>query len=148
MLDVNVLVSAHHRESPEHVAFRKWLQGLIAAGETFGVPEIVLSGFVRVVTLPRPWQRPSTTVEALNFCELLMSLPQCLVLQPSGRHWNLFGQLCRRINAKANLVSDAYLAVFALEQDAEWVTGDVDFAKFPGLRWRRLPQDQVVTNPR
>jgi hypothetical protein len=33
------------------------------------------------------------------------------------------------------LVTDAYLAVLAIEHGCELITTDSDFARFPGLRW-------------
>ena len=41
-----------------------------------------------------------------------------------------------RLGAKGNLVADAYLAALAIESGCEWITGDRDFSRFPGLRWR------------
>jgi predicted nucleic acid-binding protein len=40
------------------------------------------------------------------------------------------------VEAKGNLVPDAYLAALAIESGCEWVTTDRDFARFSGLRWR------------
>ena len=39
--------------------------------------------------------------------------------------------------AKGNLVADAYLAAVAIESGCELVSLDRDFARFPGLKWRR-----------
>jgi toxin-antitoxin system PIN domain toxin len=148
ILDINVLVYAAHRESPDHDHFKAWVEQLLASDRVFGVPEVVLCNVIRVLTLPRPWKRRMSTAEALAFCDALRSSPRCLVLQPSERHWALFEDLCLHGGVQANLVNDAYLAAFALDRDAEWVTADGDFGKFPGLKWRRLPADQVRTNPR
>jgi hypothetical protein len=40
------------------------------------------------------------------------------------------------VEAKGNLVPDAYLAALAIEHGCEWISADRDFARFPGLRWR------------
>lgn len=53
LLDVNILVYAHREDAPGHEAFRRWLEETIAADAAFAVPELVLSGFLRVVTHPR-----------------------------------------------------------------------------------------------
>jgi predicted nucleic acid-binding protein len=50
LLDVNVLVYAHREEIPRHTEYRSWLEELIASGEEFGVADLVLSGFLRIVT--------------------------------------------------------------------------------------------------
>ena len=52
-MDVNVLVYAAREAAPEHVAYREWLTSTIAKDEPFGLSELVLSGFLRVVTHPR-----------------------------------------------------------------------------------------------
>ena len=148
LLDINVLVYAAQRESLHHDVFKHWLDELLASDRAFGVPEVVLCNVVRVLTLPRPWKRRFSAGEALDFCVALRSSPRCLVLQPTERHWTLFEDLCRKVPAEANLVNDAYLAAFALDRDAEWVTADGDFGRFPGLTWRRLPENQLRTNPR
>jgi predicted nucleic acid-binding protein len=44
--------------------------------------------------------------------------------------------LCRRANARGNLIPDAFLAALAIESGSEWITADRDYARFPGLRWR------------
>jgi predicted nucleic acid-binding protein len=44
--------------------------------------------------------------------------------------------LCKAVNARGNLITDAYLAAIAIESDCEWVTADRDYALFPGLRWK------------
>jgi len=37
----------------------------------------------------------------------------------------------------AFLVRDAWFAALVIESGCEWVTTDGDYARFPGLRWRR-----------
>jgi predicted nucleic acid-binding protein len=36
----------------------------------------------------------------------------------------------------ADMVTDAHLASIAMEYQAELHSNDVDFSRFPGLRWR------------
>jgi toxin-antitoxin system PIN domain toxin len=148
MLDVNVLVYAFQREDNAHLFFSRWLTALLGSDESFAVPELVLSSFVRVATLSRIWKVPATVDEALAFCGLLHASPRCLVVHPTERHWELFATLCRDAGARGNLVTDAYLAAFALDRGDEWVTADRDFGKFPGLTWRLLPENRRRTNPR
>lgn len=146
--DVNVLVRAHQRESPDHTEIRRWFNDVLASDRSLGIPEIVLCSFVRVVTLSRPWKQPATLAQATEFCAALGAAPRCVILQPSEEHWQRFEQLCLRRDVRGNLITDAYLAVFALERDAEWITTDQDFAKFPGLRWRHPLERQGRSNPR
>ena len=55
---------------------------------------------------------------------------------PGGGVRALIAQ-CRAGAASGDLVSDAYLAAVATALGAELVSADRDFARFPGLRWRR-----------
>jgi len=134
--DVNVLVYAHREELPEHAACRGWLGEAVSADSAFGLSDLVLSGFLRVVTHPRVFKTPTSLDDALAFAEGLRSQPNCVLVQPGPRHWEIFERLCRAAGAKGNIVADAYLAALAIESGCEWVTTDRDYSRFPGLRWR------------
>jgi len=134
--DVNVAVYAYRREAPRHLEFAHWLQAVVDADEAFGVSDLVLSAFLRIVTSPRIFPTPASLVEAIAFADALRSAPNSVPLAAGGRHWEIFTRLCREVEAKGNLVPDAYLAALAIESGCEWVTTDRDFARFPGLRWR------------
>jgi len=135
--DVNILVYAHREESPGHPRFSAWLEDLINGDETFGVSELVCSGFLRVVTHPRIFVRPTELEDALAFVGAIRSQPNCAVITPGPRHWQIFSDLCTRSRARGALIPDAYFAALAIESGSEWITSDGDFARFPGLRWRR-----------
>ena len=141
LLDVNVLVHAFHAGSPEHREYRAWLEAVADGEEPFGLSELVLSGFVRIVTHPRVFDPPAPVADALAFADVLRSRPNAVPLAPGTRHWGIFSQLCRAAGARGNLVPDAYLAALAIETGAELVTSDRDFARFPGLRWRHPMED-------
>lgn len=53
LLDVNVLVYAHREDAPDHPAYRAWLEDLVNGDAAFGISDVALTGFVRVVTHPR-----------------------------------------------------------------------------------------------
>ena len=136
LLDVNVLVHAFHGASPEHPAYRAWLEATVEADQPFGLSELVLSGFVRVATHPRVFDPPAPVGAALAFADALRSQPNAVIIAPGTRHWEIFERLCVTAGAKGNLVADAYLAALAIESGCEWITSDRDFSRFPGLRWR------------
>ena len=98
--------------------------------------DVVLSGFLRVVTHPRIFDPPTPLEDALVFVDTLTSRPNCVWLAPGPRHWELFTDLCRKTGAKGNVVPDAYHAALAIETGSTWVTADRGFARFPGLRWK------------
>jgi toxin-antitoxin system PIN domain toxin len=134
--DVNVLVYAHRRDLPEHPLHRRWLDGMLGADAAFAMADIVLSGFLRIVTNPRVFANPTPVDVAISFADELRALPNCVTVVPGPRHWAIFCRLCREAGAKGNLVADAYLAALAIESGSEWITTDRDFSRFSGLRWR------------
>lgn len=136
LTDVNVLVYAHRQDAPGHAAYRKWLQGVFDSAAAFGVSELVLSGFLRIVTHPRVFDRPTPLAQAQSFVRSLREHPNAIVAAPGPRHFGIFLDLCSKTKAAGNLIPDAYLAALAIESGCEWLTADRDYARFPGLRWR------------
>jgi uncharacterized protein len=134
--DVNVLVYAHREDAAHHAACRAWLEDVVNGNESFGISELVLSGFVRIATHPKVFAKPSPLADALEFSEQLRSQPNCVPVAPGRRHWDIFRTLCVEAAVKGNLVPDAFLAAIAIEAGCEWITTDRDFARFKGLRWR------------
>ena len=135
--DVNVLVYAHRSDSARHGTCRTWLTSVLASDEAYGMSELVLSGFVRVVTHPAVFNPPSSLADALAFASEVLSPEHAVPVVPGPRHWEIFTRLCREADARGNLVPDAYLAALAIESGSEWITTDGDYARFAGLRWRR-----------
>lgn len=117
--DVNVLVYAHRGDAPAHGRYARWIKDVARADAAFGLADLVLSGFIRVVTHPRVFKLPSPLEEALSFVEWLRQRPNCISVNPGPRHWGLFTSLCRRAGAKGNLVPDAYLAALAIESGSD-----------------------------
>jgi toxin-antitoxin system PIN domain toxin len=136
LIDVNVLVYAHREDATDHSRYRQWLTDLINGDTAYGVADLVLSGFVRVVTHPRVFRAPSPLESALAFVSEIRDRSHRVPVAPGERHWDIFTGLCRAGSARGNLVADAYLAALAIESGAEWITTDRDYARFPALRWR------------
>ena len=132
--DVNVLIYAHREDAPEHPRYAAWLKALTAADEPFALAEVVLAGFLRIVTNGRIFDPPTPMETAIAFCQSLVVWPRAVMVAPSRQHWDLFVGLCA--NIQGPLVTDAYLAALAIEHGCELITTDSDFARFQGLRWR------------
>ena len=137
LTDINVLVYAHRADAPGHPAYRDWLEGLINSDQAYGYSDLVLSGFLRVVTHPRVFNPPSELAIALAFTEAIRIQPNAVPISPGLRHWKIFTGLCESVKAKGNLIPDAYLAALAIESGSEWITTDADYSRFPELKWRR-----------
>jgi toxin-antitoxin system PIN domain toxin len=136
LIDVNVLIYAYREDAPNHSAYRRWLADLISSGEPFGLIDLVLSGFLRIATHPKLFDPPSPPESALEFATSLRGQPNCVVVTPGPRHWEIFTKLCRVTGAQGNFIPDTFLAAVAIEAKLEWITTDHGFARFPELRWR------------
>lgn len=136
LMDVNVLVYAHREDVKNHGAFRDWLESVINSHTAYGVSELVLSGFIRVVTHPKVFETPSSLPVAIAFTEQLRSAEHAIRLAPGSHHWDLFLRCIQSICAQGNAIADAYHAALALEWDCDWITTDKRFRCFKGLRVR------------
>ncbi|OBK28213.1 ribonuclease [Mycobacterium asiaticum] len=134
-VDVNVLIYAHRMDLPEHTDYRRLLERLGNGDQPLGLPDLVLSGFVRVATNRQIFTEPMSSSEAWEAVDALLAAPAALHLRASERHWQLFRQLADDIGARANDVADAYLAAYALDNNATWLSADHGFARFRRLRW-------------
>ena len=135
-MDVNVLVYAHRRDAADHAEYRQWLEATIDSEAAYGLSDLVLSGFMRVVTHPRVFEAPTSLADASRFIAQLRDRPNRVFIAPGPHHWEIFTRLCEAAGAKGNLVADAFLAAVAIEHGCEWISTDRDFSRFPGLNWR------------
>src|SRR5437867_2491257 len=106
LIDVNVLVYAHRRDAPQHADYLEWLEQVVNGTENFGIPDIVLSGFLRVVTHPSVFNPPSKMKDALAFANQLRDRPNCVVIRPGQQHWIIFTRLCEGAGIYGNLITD------------------------------------------
>ena len=137
LVDTNVLIYAHRRNSDKHSEYRDWLTGLIQGPEPYAVSDFAVTGMIRVVTDRRIYKEDASSIEeAVSFATEIRDQPHAMVVSPGNRFWQIFTGLCRSTGAMGKLVPDAFLAALAIEHGCEVVTTDRDFAKFPGLRWR------------
>ena len=135
-LDVNILIYAFRRDTDNHAEYRAWLEEALVRQAVVGISELVLSSVVRISTHPKIFVTPSTLDEVFHFTEYIRSRSNVISVVPGRTHWSIFQQLCSVVQAKGNLVTDAYLAALSIEKGAEWITSDRDFSRFPGLKWR------------
>jgi toxin-antitoxin system PIN domain toxin len=136
LVDTNVLVYAYRKDSVAHEDYEAWVETLLNGDESFGMSDSVLAALIRIVTNPRIYVVPSELDEVLAFVSQIRDHSHCVSVTPGVRHWSLFTTLCQQLNARGNMVPDAWLAALAIEHGCEWITTDRDFARFPGLRWR------------
>ncbi len=133
LMDVNIFVYAHREDVKEHVAYREWLESVLNSEDFYGVSELVLSGFLRVVTHPKVFNVPTSLGDAIAFTQQIREKSNAIKIVPRERHWSIFEQLMSSTQAKGNLIPDAYHAALAIESGCEWVTTDKGFKRFKGL---------------
>lgn len=133
--DVNVLIYAFRKDVPQHKLCNTWLAGNVGAAARFGLAPLALSALIRITTNPRAFREPSTPEEAFEFCNYLLRQPNCQLVAPGERHWDIFERLCLETLTKGTRITDAWYAALAIEWGCEWITLDRDFARFPGLKW-------------
>jgi toxin-antitoxin system PIN domain toxin len=135
-LDVNVLVSAQRADLPDNDRYGQLLESWANGLEPVGVPDVVLSGFLRIVTNRRIFVEPTSSTEAWGSVERLLDAPAVVLLRASERQWTHFRRLTNDIDARGTDVADAYLAAYALDNNATFISADRGFARFSRLRWR------------
>lgn len=140
-VDVNALGYAHRADLAEHTDPLPLLELLANDDEPLGLPDLVLSGFIRLITNRRVFAKPTPTDEAWEVVDALLASPAAMKLSPSPRHWDLFRQLVDDIDARGNDVPDAYLAAYALDNNATWLSADRGFARFKRVRWLHPLED-------
>ena len=137
LLDVNVLVGAMRSDSPRHEVMRATLDALRSSPEPFALCDPVLSGTLRILTNPRVFGVPTPTDLAVRFVRLVRESPNAIVLTPGVRHWEIFCSMIQQLPSAGNLVSDAWIGALAVEHGCDVLSDDADFARIPGVRWRR-----------
>jgi hypothetical protein len=132
--DVNVLVAASRGDHPHHAVARAWLEQALevaASGTSFTLMPMVLASFLRLVTSPKIFQRPTPIIEAVEFVDALLAVPG-VQLAPLGPEWPRLRQLCLDKRLSGNDLPDAWLAAAALHLGEHLVSFDRDFRKLVG----------------
>ena len=132
--DVNVLLYAVNRDSPQQVAASARLAESFVRPQGVGFGWMALLGFLRLSTRTGIFANPLDIEQALAVVDVWLSQPTASILNPTERHAGVLGRLLMGAGAAGNLVSDAHLAALAIEHGAELGTFDRDFARFSGLR--------------
>lgn len=137
VVDANVLLYAVNETSPQHEASIRWLDDALDGNDNVGFSWNALLGFVRIVTNPRIMPRPLSAKDAMAQVHDWLAAPSAHVLHPGERHAMILEGLLVESGSAGNLVNDAHLAALAIEQRAEVVSFDADFARFEGVQAKR-----------
>ena len=133
--DVNILVYAYDMDSPQHKLARTWWQTTLTQPRPVGMPWATSLGFIRVATNRRILTNPLSVRDAVGRVRKWLDHPRVRIVSPGERHGDILFRLLTKLGTAGNLTSDAHLAALAIEYQAEIVSTDADFSRFPGLRW-------------
>lgn len=108
----------------------------MAGADSLALVDVVLVGFVRIVTNPQIFADPAPTADATRFVDAVRVARKSRWLPPTTAAWEQFCALSagdERI--RGNLVPDAWLAALATVHGCRLATADRGFARFPDLDW-------------
>ena len=132
--DANILIYAHHRQSPYHKKARAWLlSALTDESEQLALPAPVLLAFIRIITNPRLFVHPLSLNGAASAIDSWFEAGAFLLETPRGVFQDI-SVLIDEAHGGPNLVLDAYIAALALHHRATVYSNDRDFQRFKGLR--------------
>lgn len=133
--DANTLLYAVNAAAPQHrLALRALEEGYLAPrGVAFAWAALL--AFVRLSTRAGIFPRALSVEDALRVVSHWLGHPNAQVVHPSEQHAQVLGRLLRAAGTAGNLTSDAHLAALAIEHNAQIVSFDRDFARFPEVRW-------------
>jgi toxin-antitoxin system PIN domain toxin len=129
--DVNVLLAASRSDHPHHAVARIWLEQAIvnaSQGAPLKLQPMVIASFLRLVTHPKIFVRPTPMPEALRFVDALLASPG-VERAELGAEWPTLRKLCAAKALTANDVPDAWLAAAAIHQGEQVVSFDADFRR-------------------
>jgi toxin-antitoxin system PIN domain toxin len=134
LIDLNLLVYAANKDSPQHVKAKAWVEATLSGEETIALPWIVILGFLRVTTSPRVLSHPLAVAEAIAVVDSWLARPNVVTQPPGAEHWRGLRAQLRETGTAGNLTTDAHLAAIAIEHGAELCSTDADFGRFTNLR--------------
>lgn len=135
VVDVNLLLYAHLEVFPQHKRARAWWEAALSSEREVALTHVAIFGFLRIATNARVFSPPLSLTAATAIIQSWLAVPNVRVLSPGPQHLEIALRLLAPIGTAASLTTDAQLAAFAIEYQAELCSNDADFGRFPGLRW-------------
>ncbi len=136
-IDVNVLLYASDRSSPNSDRAVEFLAECAAGPEVVCVAWPTLMGYLRLATHPSIFARPLSPDEAMGNVEALLRLPHLRALGEEEGFWSVYRAVVLSTPTRGNLVQDAHLAALLRQHGVTTLyTNDKNFRKFDFLRVR------------
>ncbi len=134
IVDTNLLIYAYNSDAPMHRPAAIWLETLFNGDEEIGLAEVVLIGFIRIVTQARIVPRPIAPAQAVALVESWLAVSNVRLLLTTPESFAHSLRAIREIGVAGNLCTDAQISGLALTYRATVATVDTDFQRFAGLK--------------
>lgn len=136
-VDTNILIYAHRRESPWHLAAAGAVRDLAESGRAWALPWPCAGEFLSVSTNARVFERPTSIGEAVHQIDLWAESPSLHWVGESAATWSALRDLLATASVGGARVHDARIAAICLANGVrELWTADRDYGRFPALRTR------------
>jgi uncharacterized protein len=136
VVDANILLYAEDKMSRFHEPARLWWDAQLSGASPVCLCWTVISAFIRIGTNPHVFEHPLSLDQSISRVQSWLDQPCTRLIHPTTRHWIVFQKMLSEGQAAANLVMDAHLAALASEHGCELMSTDIDFSRFPGIKWR------------
>jgi toxin-antitoxin system PIN domain toxin len=133
--DVNLLLYAYDESSPFHEPAKAWCEVVMSGPSPLTLLPAVVFGFVRIATHPRVFKDPLSVSEAADHVRSWLAIRHVQLHEMLPEDVACALGLLEAAGTAGNLTSDAQIAAVALRLDAEVHTADLDFGRFPKVRF-------------
>lgn len=133
--DVNILLHAYNTDSKVHATAKEWWEETVTGPRPVGLPWASILGFIRLITRRGVFPNPMPPAEATRRVRHWLGYRSVQIILPGEVHIDILFGLLEHLGTAGDLTTDAHLAALAIEYQAELASTDVDFARFPRLRW-------------
>ena len=137
LLDTNLLVYAHRRDSPWFEPAREAVRSLVEGTATWGIPWPCVHEFLAITTHPKIYRPPTELPRALEQVAALLGSPSLMLLSEPAGYWPVLRRLLDAGHVTGAKVHDARIAALCLCHGvSELWSADRDFSRFPELKVR------------
>ena len=111
------------------------MENALHQGPSVGLPWPSLLAFVRLVSNPRLFSQPQSSIAAWRQVEEWLDISSVWIPLPGERHREIMRGLLRVVGIQSNVVPDAHLAALAIEHGLILCSTDSGFGRFRDLHW-------------
>lgn len=133
--DTNLLLYPCDQGSPFHPKAASWCESIMNNPIPVIMLPVVVFGFVRISTHLRVFSHPLWVAEASSHVRSWLGRKQVRLHEMLPEDVETGLRLLEAAGTAGNLTTDAQIAAVALRLDAEVHTADMDFGRFPGVRF-------------